>query len=82
MQENDQEDAKPVHQPEELRALLSFSRKLIGSDNFENENILIEGSYENKEYLVLRFVVDWGAIERSDAKDEMEVIQKYFDRFL
>ena len=84
MQEKkDHEDRGPVHDPEELRVLLSFCRKLICSRNLESENVLIDGMYEDgntSDFLIVRVLIDWKTLRRSDAKDEIETIYKYFDR--
>ena len=77
---NGREDAKPFDKDEALeekRAALSFLRKLICSGNFERENVLIEGYYSD-DLLRIDVMVDRDAVERSDAKDEAEVIEKYF----
>ena len=77
---NGREDAKPFDKDEALeekRELLSFLRKLICSGNFERENVLIEGYYTD-DLLRVNVLVDMDTVERSDAKDETEVIEKYF----
>lgn len=72
---NGREDADPVD--EEKRALLRFCRKLFGTDGFENEVFLIEGIYDD-DFLRLTIMMDWDAVPRSDAKDEIGTVHKYF----
>ena len=78
---NGREDANPVD--EEKRALLSFCRKLICSGNLESEAVLIDGMYDDNDFpggfLRVHILLDWEAIERSDAKDEIGTVRKYLD---